>query len=92
MEYTRRQILNVLQDAVEGLSRHPQPFRCLLPSGHVDIPAFQRYMMLTAGVVNSRIPDEEKPIAQYFENLDDPEKRELLEEALCIYRAPGAVA
>jgi hypothetical protein len=47
--------------------------------------------MLAAAVVNSGIKDEKKPIARYFENLDDPEKRELVKEALFIHRAPVAV-
>lgn len=89
MEYTRQQLVNVLRDALECLMRHARPFDTHLPGGHVNVPAFEEYFLLTAGVVNSGISDEKKPIARHFENFDDPEKRELIEEALCIYRAPA---
>jgi hypothetical protein len=88
MNYTEGQLVNVVRNAVEGVLRHPQPFRCHLPSGHLDVDAFKRYFRLTAGIASSVRP-EEKDMARYVELLDEPERERVLEEALRIYRAPS---
>jgi hypothetical protein len=88
MNYTDTQLVNVVRNAVEGALQHPQPFRCHLPSGHLDVDAFKRYFCLTAGIA-SNVRADQKDMAWHVELLDEPERERVLEVALRIYRAPS---
>jgi hypothetical protein len=87
MTYTDDHLINVVRDAVEGVLRHPQPIRCHLPSGHLDVDEFKAYFRRTAGIASSVRP-ESKHAAWHVELLDEPERERILEEALRIYRPP----
>jgi hypothetical protein len=87
MNYTDDQLVNVVRNAVEGVLRHPQPFRCHLPSGHLDVEGFKRYFHLMAGIASNVRPNE-KGMARHIELLEAPESERVLENALRIYRTP----
>jgi len=87
VDYTHNQIVKVIRHAVEGVLQHPQPFRCHLKSGHLDVDALKEYFCLPAGIASS-VREEEKDIAWHVELLDSPERERVLEKALQIYRAP----
>lgn len=88
MTFTDNQLVNVVRNAVEGVLQHPQPIRCHLPTGHLDVESFKDYFRRTAGIASS-VRDEEKDMAWHVELLDEPERERLLEESLRIYRAPN---
>jgi hypothetical protein len=87
MSYTADQFVNVVRNAVEGLLRHPQPFPCRLPSGHLDVDVLKRYFRLPAAIASSVRPDDQD-MARHVELLDEPERERVLEDALRIYGVP----
>jgi hypothetical protein len=90
MEFSRSQVIDALRDAAESWwVDFPKEFRNA--DYKINFPAVRQQLLATCGVINSGIWNDQKAIARHFELLDDPEKQQLVDEALGVYGLPAAI-
>ena len=84
MEPRRDEVVWVLRQAARFWWRDFAEFQ--LPGDRMNTTAVRDMLMATCGTINSGIGESEKRVARYFENLERPQKLDLLKEAMARYQ------